>query len=159
MSSTISGRAFGLNRNTISNAKNNLDVKFNELKLPKISRDKTVIFYPLLVEFLKANSQTKSGIEFFIIIKAITHHFILFFMRLFQLFYNINLSIRCLAFVLLIGRDTPSFFGTAQKCFQKYQEFCAAKLLDRSFIIQTERVFHRERKLLRVGIEKGHVLK
>ena len=52
------------------------------------------------------------------------------------------------------------FRGTEAECYLKYKEYCKKKTPTptKKQIIQTPRIFHRERRAFHIGIEKGYQL-
>lgn len=60
---------------------------------------------------------------------------------------------------LILGRATQCFFGSSKKCYKNYVKYCYGQKprpLDTQ-VFQTPRVFHRERKLRHITLEKAYV--
>jgi hypothetical protein len=58
-----------------------------------------------------------------------------------------------------LGRATQCFFGSSKKCYKKYVKYCYAQVPTPpdSEVLQTARVFHRERRLKHITLEKAYV--
>lgn len=119
----------------IHNARNSeTDDSFGDLRLGPVERDKISNLLPLFLKFI-ATLPTKSGNV---------------------VYSSFHMSI----LLIYLGRATQCFFGSAKKCYKKYVKYCygqAPRPLD-SEVFQTARVFHRERRLKHITLEKAYVL-
>jgi hypothetical protein len=61
--------------------------------------------------------------------------------------------------LIITGRTYPAFMGTPRKCYEDYILFCKTEKPSHSKeeVIQSERIFHRERMKNRIGIQQGYV--
>jgi hypothetical protein len=124
-----------LNRLTVGRAKSEETRNFGELLMPLISRDKMQGKQVLLLAYFKTIADdpesTKSGTV---------------------------LSIHPPIPINFSGRDHPSFFGSPAKCYQNYLSFCYLQrpLPDKAAIVKTERIFHQQRRIHRIGCEEGY---